>query len=160
MRDSLKIISHSSEQTKLIGKEIGKITFRGCVIALCGELGSGKTVFAKGLAEGLGVDSFITSPTFVLINEYSGRYPFYHFDVYRIRAEDMHELGYEEYFYGDGVTAIEWAQKISDLLPEEHLRIDFEYISESERQISLAGYGENYVNLIKKIKSLSKFFQL
>ncbi len=157
MRDNLKIISHSPEQTKNIGKEIGKIAFRGSVIALCGELGSGKTVFVKGLAEGLEVDSFVTSPTFVIINEYSGKLPLYHFDVYRLKAEDLYELGYEEYFYGDGVTVIEWACKINNLLPDEHLRVEFEYINESERQISLIGYGESYVEIIKKVRSLVRF---
>lgn len=157
MQDCLKIRSHSPEQTKSIGKEIGKIAFCGCIIALCGELGTGKTVFVKGLAEGLEIDSFVTSPTFVIINEYSGKLPLYHFDVYRLKAEDLYELGYEEYFYGDGVTVIEWAQKINNLLPQEYLRVDFEYINESERQISLIGYGESYTNIIKKIKSLGEF---
>ncbi len=158
MQDDLKIISHTPEQTKIIGREIGKIAFQGCVIALCGELGSGKTVFVKGLAEGLEVDSFVTSPTFVLINEYSGRFPLYHIDVYRLESEeDMYELGYEEYFYGNGVTAIEWAQKISSLLPQEYLHIEFEYLGETERQISLVGYGENYARIIKKVKSLGDF---
>ncbi len=159
MQDSLKIVSHSPEQTKMIGREIGKLVFRGCLIALCGELGSGKTVFVKGLAEGLEVDDFITSPTFVLINEYSGRFPLYHIDVYRLKSEeDMYELGYEEYFYGNGVTAIEWAQKIISLLPEEHLHVNFEYLNETERQILLIGYGENYANIIKKIRSLGESF--
>lgn len=158
MRDNLKIISHSPEQTKSIGREIGKVAFRGCVIALCGDLGSGKTVFVKGLAEGLEVDDFVTSPTFILINEYSGRFPLYHIDVYRLKSEDMYDLGYEEYFYGNGVTAIEWAQKISNLLPEEHLQINFEYLNETERQISIIGYGQNCINIIKKIRSLGEFF--
>ncbi len=143
-KKSLTIISHSPEYTKNLGEKIGKDIHPGSVIALFGDLGSGKTVFAQGLAKGLGVKSIVTSPTFVIINEYEGRLPFYHIDTYRLTSpEDMHNLGYEEYFYSNGVTAIEWAQKIEDLLPEEHLRVDFKILGESEREITLTAFGHN-----------------
>ena len=150
--ESTVIISHSPEETRNIGKEIGERSFAGTLIALCGDLGSGKTAFVQGLAEGLDVKSFVTSPTFVIINQYKGRLPLYHIDTYRLRSsEDMYELGYEEFFYGDGITAIEWAQKAEELLPEEYLRIELTYISESERQIVLIPYGQKYAELIEKL---------
>ena len=141
-KKSFSIISHSPEFTRDLGEKIGKIINPGSVIALCGDLGSGKTVFAQGLAKGLGIKSIVTSPTFVIINEYEGRLPFYHIDTYRLLSpEDMQNLGYEEYFYGDGVTAIEWAQRIEELLPEEYLRLDFRVLGEFEREIKITYYG-------------------
>jgi phosphoribosylanthranilate isomerase len=149
--ESTVIISHSPEETKNIGKEIGEKSFAGTLIALCGDLGSGKTAFVQGLADGLDVKSFVTSPTFVIINQYKGRLPLYHIDTYRLRSsEDMYELGYEEFFYGDGITAIEWAQKVEELLPEEYLRIELTYIGESERQIILTPCGQKYIDLIEE----------
>jgi tRNA threonylcarbamoyladenosine biosynthesis protein TsaE len=148
--ESVAIISHSPEETRNIGKEIGRKAFAGALIALCGDLGSGKTTFVQGIAEGLEVKSFVTSPTFVIINQYKGRLPLFHIDIYRLRSfEDMYELGYEEFFYGDGVTTIEWAQKIEELLPDEYLRIELTYISESERQIILIPYGQRYTEFIE-----------
>ena len=113
--------SYSPEETYKIGKEIGEKTKPGEVYALIGDLGVGKTVFTKGFAAGLGIEEEITSPTFTLINEYEdGRLPFYHFDVYRIEDEsEIEEIGYEEYFYGEGVTLVEWANRIENLLPKE-----------------------------------------
>ena len=149
---SLRVVSHSPEHAKNIGKEIGRRAHRGSVIALCGNLGAGKTVFAQGVAAGLGVNAPVTSPTFVIINEYEGRYPFYHVDVYRLTSsEDMRELGYEEYFYGDGVTVVEWAQKIEDLLPEEHLRVELKVIGESDREIAFMPFGQKYVELVRRL---------
>jgi phosphoribosylanthranilate isomerase len=151
--ESVAIISHSPEETRNIGKEIGKKAFTGALIALCGDLGSGKTVFVQGIAEGLEVKSFVTSPTFVIINQYKGRLPLFHIDTYRLRSfEDMYELGYEEFFYGDGVTTIEWAQKIEELLPDEYLRIELTYISESERQVVLIPYRQKYTELIERLQ--------
>jgi tRNA threonylcarbamoyl adenosine modification protein YjeE len=151
---TINIISKSPERTRNLGRQIGKMAFAGMVIALCGDLGSGKTAFTQGLAEGLEVKSFVTSPTFVIVNQYNGRLALYHIDTYRLRSsEDMFELGYEEFFYGDGVTAIEWAQKVEELLPEEYLRVELEYVSESERQITIKPYGQRYVDIVKQIKS-------
>jgi tRNA threonylcarbamoyl adenosine modification protein YjeE len=149
---SLTILSHSPECTKNIGEEIGRRAHQGSVIALCGDLGTGKTVFAQGVAAGLGVKAIVTSPTFVIINEYEGRHPFYHVDTYRLTSsEDMQELGYEEYFYGDGVTVIEWAQKIEDLLPEECLRVELRVTGESDREIVLIPFGQRYIGLVEDI---------
>ena len=150
---SLNITSRGLEETKNLGRQIGKLAFAGTVIALCGDLGSGKTAFTQGLAEGLDVQSFVTSPTFIIVNQYNGRLALYHIDTYRLRSlDDMYELGYEEFFYSDGVTAIEWAQKVEKLLPEEYLRIELEYVSESERQITIKPYGQRYIDIVNYIR--------
>lgn len=115
----------SEEETFEFGKSIGENASEGLVITLSGDLGVGKTVFAKGLAKGLNINDDISSPTFTIVQIYDdGRLPLYHFDVYRIEDEDeMYEIGYEDYFYGEGVTLIEWADNIKDLIPEKHTRI-------------------------------------
>lgn len=154
---TLRIVSHSPEYTKSIGEEIGREVHKGSVIALCGNLGTGKTVFAKGIAAGLGVEAIVTSPTFVIINEYEGRHPFYHMDIYRLTAPaEMIGLGYEEYFYSDGVTAVEWAQKIDGLLPEEYLRVEFEFMGESDREIIFIPFGQKYVQLVERLRKWSE----
>ena len=108
-------ISKSVEDTIALGKALGKKLKVGSVVALVGDLGSGKTVFTKGIAQGLGVKNarYVNSPTFVIIKEYKGRVPLYHFDLYRLdHHSSFDEMNYEEYFYGPGVTVIEWADKI------------------------------------------------
>ena len=115
------------------GRKLGKELMPGSVVALFGELGAGKTTLAKGIAKGLGVTEEITSPTFTIINEYtSGRLPLYHYDVYRLGEggdvyDGMEELGYSEHFFGDGVTVVEWADIVEDLLPKEAMRIALAY---------------------------------
>lgn len=110
--------SNSVKETQNIAKAFAKELKGGDVICLNGDLGAGKTAFVQGLAQGLGVSDYISSPTFTIVNCYSGRLPLYHFDVYRIAdSEEMYEIGYEEYVYGDGVSVIEWSELISDILP-------------------------------------------
>jgi tRNA threonylcarbamoyladenosine biosynthesis protein TsaE len=107
-------------ETLAIGVQFGKAVQAGSVICMRGDLGVGKTVFTKGFAIGLGIDEHITSPTFTIVNEYNGRIPFYHFDVYRISDPDeMYDIGYEEYFFGDGVCLVEWAELIDELIPKD-----------------------------------------
>lgn len=115
----------NEQETKAFGEELGRTVQPGKVIALIGDLGTGKTTLTKSIAEGLGITDIITSPTFNIVKEYdSGRIPLYHFDVYRIADPDeMFELGYEEYFYGKGVCVIEWADIIEDLIPEDAMTI-------------------------------------
>ena len=115
----------SCEETFQLGKMLGETAGSGDVYTLEGDLGVGKTVFAQGIAEGLGIGEPISSPTFTIVQIYeSGRIPFYHFDVYRIcDAEEMEEIGYEDYFYGDGLTLIEWANLIEEILPEKRKHI-------------------------------------
>lgn len=119
------IESFSSEDTFNIGYEIGKSAAPGSVYTLIGDLGVGKTVFTQGVAAGLGIREAVNSPTFTILQVYDeGRLPFYHFDVYRIGdPEEMYELGFEDYIYGDGVSLIEWANLIEDILPGEYTEV-------------------------------------
>lgn len=120
--------SQSAEETRLLGKKIGEHARGGEIILLNGDLGVGKTVFSKGLGSGLGIEEPISSPTFTVLQIYeSGRIPLYHFDVYRIAdVEEMDEIGYEDYFYGNGVCLIEWAELIAEILPSEVIRVTIE----------------------------------
>jgi tRNA threonylcarbamoyladenosine biosynthesis protein TsaE len=113
--------SNSPEETKEIGKAIGEKAIEGDIYCLVGDLGVGKTEFTKGFAKGLEIEDHITSPTFTIVNEYyDGKIKFFHFDVYRINdIEEMYEIGYEDYFYGEGVTFIEWANLIEEIVPKE-----------------------------------------
>ena len=117
--------SNSYEDTFDFAKELGAKAKPGEIYCLNGELGVGKTVFAKGFAKGLGVAAEITSPTFCIVNEYAGRIPFYHFDVYRIESvEEMDNIGYLEYFYGPGVCLVEWAELVVEIIPDRATQIN------------------------------------
>lgn len=122
------IETNGERETHASGFRLGETAKRGQVFALIGDLGVGKTVFTKGLAAGLGITEPVSSPTFTIVQIYEGgRLPFYHFDVYRISdVEEMEEIGYEDYIYGDGVSLIEWADLIADILPEHYTRITIE----------------------------------
>jgi tRNA threonylcarbamoyladenosine biosynthesis protein TsaE len=148
----IEIISVSAEQTWEIARFIGGKLRKGDVLALSGELGSGKTCFTGGLARGLGVDEKyqITSPTFTLINEYPARFnKLYHFDVYRLNGySEFEDLGYEEYFCSDGIVVIEWAEKIVQILPADTFFINFKYIDENRRKIIIKGSKSRLKELI------------
>ena len=118
----------SERETYELGLQIGRQARAGDVYTLIGDLGVGKTVFTKGLARGLGIEEPVNSPTFTIVQVYEeGRLPFYHFDVYRIGdVEEMEEIGYEDYFYGQGLTIIEWAELIQEILPEHYKEIRIE----------------------------------
>lgn len=141
----MNILSKSVSQTKEIARKLARSLKRGDIVALIGELGSGKTCFTQGLMRGLGVKTDkITSPSFVLINEYKGRLPVYHFDIYRLNnIQEVIDLGYEEYFYGNGVTIIEWADKIEELLPKKCIRVYLKIAGENERKISIGDRDGN-----------------
>lgn len=118
------IDSYKAEDTFRIGYRLGEAAKKGEVYCLNGDLGVGKTVFTQGFAKGMGIVEAVNSPTFTIIQQYEGRLPFYHFDVYRISdIDEMEEIGYEDYFYGDGVCLIEWAQLIEELLPKSRVNI-------------------------------------
>ncbi len=129
------IVIKNEHETEKFGFQLAENAKPGTVIALIGDLGTGKTTLTKSVAKGLGIEEVITSPTFNIVREYdSGRLPLYHFDVYRIGdIEEMYELGYEEYFYGEGVCVVEWADLIEELLPEDAVIIRIEY-GENERE--------------------------
>ena len=128
-RKNIEITIKSEEDSAKLGRKIGEKAEPGSVLALIGDLGTGKTTLTKYIAAGMGVSEVITSPTFNIVKEYrSGRIPLYHFDVYRIEdPEEMYEIGYEEYFYGDGLCVVEWADMIEELLPGDAAVIKMEY---------------------------------
>ncbi len=125
----MKVIeTYSAEETYELGRQLGRQAEAGAVYTLIGDLGVGKTVLTQGVAAGLGIEEPISSPTFTIVQIYEeGRLPFYHFDVYRIGdVEEMDEIGYEDYFYGDGICLIEWANLIEEILPSEYTKITIE----------------------------------
>lgn len=133
-------ISKSVEETIALGAKFAKTLKKGDAVALIGDLGAGKTVFTKGVAKGLGVKNarYVNSPTFVIIKEYEGRFPLYHFDLYRLDGHSgFDDMNYEEYFYGDGVTVIEWADKIRALLPKKYIEVKLSVIDENKRRIEI-----------------------
>lgn len=138
----LQLISKSPEDSVAIGRIIGEQASPGDILAFVGELGSGKTCMTQGIARGLQVPEGyqITSPTFTLINEYPGRIKLYHLDIYRLAGTaDLAGMGYEEYFYGDGVVVVEWAEKILEILPAERIEIHLRYVDETSREIIIKG---------------------
>ena len=136
-------VTRSPEETQSLGVVLAERLEPGDLLALRGDLGSGKTCLIQGICRGLRVDDYVTSPTFILINEYAGRLqnqpvPVYHFDLYRIQTpEELEDLGAEEYFYGRGICLIEWAERAGDLLPPRRLDLTLEYLTDSERRIAL-----------------------
>ena len=144
-----RITTYSEEETIELAQNIESEKFPNMVICLNGDLGSGKTLFTKGFAHGLGIDE-ITSPTFTIIKEYQGELMLYHMDVYRL--EDSNEnIGIEEYFDRGGVTIIEWSDMIKNILPEERLEIKFVITGDNTRKIILTPYGEKYKNICEEV---------
>lgn len=150
-------MSLSSKETEKFGRLLGSLLRPGDVVCLYGELGAGKTVLARGIARGLGVEGPVTSPTFTLINEYAGRLPFFHMDMYRLAGpQEISDLGCEEYFYGEGVTVIEWPERIEEVLPSERLNVYLKVqLEEPERrEICLVPLGRRYEELVEELKEL------
>jgi tRNA threonylcarbamoyladenosine biosynthesis protein TsaE len=148
-----KFHSHREKETEELAKQLTKFIVGGSVIALDGDLGAGKNRFSQGLARAMGVTEIVSSPTFTIVKEYEGtRFPFYHMDVYRISQREADDLGLEEYFYGQGITLIEWASLIEELLPLERLNIYIEYHGEQERLFQLVPHGEPYISWCQSMK--------
>lgn len=137
--------SNSEKETKNIAKAFAKELLPGGVICLYGDLGVGKTAFVQGIADAMGVKDYVSSPTFTIVNCYEGNLPLYHFDVYRISdCDEMYEIGYEEYVYGEGISLIEWPQLICDILPEKRYDITIKKdlsIHENYREILIEKRG-------------------
>lgn len=153
--EPLKLKSRSPRQTQLLGRQIGKLAQRGDILLFTGNLGTGKTCLIQGIAYGLGVKEHPASPSFVIVREYHGRLPLYHIDFYRLdHVEEIAKLGLEEYLYGNGVCAVEWAEKGLEVLPEKNLLVTLNYVSDSdtERAICLEPRGERYLELVKRLK--------
>ncbi len=159
MATALSIVTQNYEETQKLGEELGRRLPPGSVVALTGQLGSGKTTLVQGIGKGLGIRPLIKSPSFVIIHEYSGSVPLYHFDLYRIaHQEEIVFLGYEDYFYQKkGIVVIEWAEKIEDLLPAEYLKIELEIVDLSKRKIGLRAYGSFYGKVIEEMRKRGLF---
>ncbi len=153
------ITTHSADETRRLGQKIGRLIKQPLIIALVGDLGSGKTAFVQGLASGLDVpvEYYITSPTFTLINEYPGRLPLFHADLYRLETvQDLEDIGLDELLYDQGVLAVEWADKLANNLSGDYLVLQFEIIDDDHRKINLIAYGHNEINLIKALQAQLK----
>ncbi|KOO42277.1 tRNA (adenosine(37)-N6)-threonylcarbamoyltransferase complex ATPase subunit type 1 TsaE [Priestia koreensis] len=150
-RQSFSLTTHSSEETMRVAIQLSERLTPGSVLLLEGDLGAGKTTFTKGLAKGLGIERNVNSPTFTIIKEYrNGRLPLYHMDVYRVEDE-FEDLGFDEYFDGDGVTVVEWAHLIKEQLPEERLEINIFHQAENERKIEIEAVGSLYIDICKEL---------
>lgn len=139
------------EETQCFAEMLGSRLAPGDLLALEGDLGAGKTTFTQGLARGLEVRGTVNSPTFTIIKEYQGRLPLYHMDVYRV-GEDVDSLGLDDYFFGEGVTVVEWASLIEEVLPPERLTVTLRTTGESARLIQLVPEGDRYVKLCEEIE--------
>jgi tRNA threonylcarbamoyladenosine biosynthesis protein TsaE len=144
-------ITNSEEETRELAYKFGVSSMPGDVFLLEGDLGAGKTTFTKGLAKGLQITRNVNSPTFTIIKEYIGRLPLYHMDVYRVE-DSFEDLGFEEYFKGEGVTVVEWAHLIQEQLPTEYGMITIRREDDTKRKITFEAIGERYVHLGKEIK--------
>jgi tRNA threonylcarbamoyladenosine biosynthesis protein TsaE len=154
--EKYEFFSKSPAATLSLGKKIGKSLPSGSIIALTGELGCGKTLLTRGICTGLDVPlRQVNSPTFVLVNEYKGRLPVFHMDLYRLEGiDDGFEIGIMDYFIraADGVMIIEWAEKMSSLLPPDILRVEFDIISESKRHIRFSSKLKRFADLFQELK--------
>ncbi|MGC8875048.1 MAG: tRNA (adenosine(37)-N6)-threonylcarbamoyltransferase complex ATPase subunit type 1 TsaE [Chloroflexia bacterium] len=154
----LDFVSHSAEQTRRLGVRLGRLLEPGDVLLFVGEFGSGKTTFIQGIAEGLGVQGPITSPSFTLVWEYRadaerGGMPFYHIDLYRVQSlEEAWRLGLDDLFYGAGVCAVEWADRLPEAMPKEHLLVSLAYLSETKRVVRMQPCGQRYRALAEAFK--------
>ena len=154
-----QITTRTPDDTQKLGKKIGNWIAHPLAIGLSGDLGSGKTAFVQGLAEGLEVpgEYYITSPTFTLINEYPARLPLFHVDLYRLETvQDLEDIGLDELLYDQAVLAIEWADKLAQKLFGDYLLLHFEIIDDNYRQINLIAYGQEGINLIKNLETRMK----
>lgn len=151
--------SGTPNETEKIGALIGGLLEPGDFIALRGELGAGKTRFARGVATGLGVDPYlpVTSPTYTLLNIYQGRMPLYHFDLYRLSGDaDVLDLGFDDYFHGDGVSLVEWPERLDEELPGDRLEIVFNYTGETRRRIELVATSSRFKKVVDELVRVYK----
>lgn len=147
----IKVRVSSISETEQLGEIIGKVLEKGDIVCLTGDLGAGKTTMTKSIAKAIGVDDYVTSPSYTIINVYEGNLPFYHFDVYRINdVEELYEIGYEEYFFGDGVCVIEWAGMIEEIIPDDRIWVEITHGTENdERIITIDGKMDRWTDVLK-----------
>ncbi len=144
--------SRGPQDTQSLGARLGELAAPGDVLLLLGRLGAGKTCLVQGLARGLGVEDYVPSPTFVLMREYKGRLPLYHVDLYRLEnAAEIADLGLDDYFYGEGVSVVEWADRAMQLLPPEHLLVEIIFQSTNQRRIHMEAAGKRHGELLSRL---------
>lgn len=154
----LDFVSHSVAQTRRLGIRLGWLLQRGDVLLFTGEFGAGKTTFIQGLAEGLGVHSTVTSPSFILVAEHQtgeehDGVVFYHIDLYRLESpEEAQGLGLDDRFHGEGICAVEWADRVPEAAPEEYLKIELAFLSETKRVVRMEPAGQRYIELVEEFK--------
>jgi len=159
--ESFTVVSRSPAQTRILGRKLGKLLQGGEIVGLTCELGSGKTCFARGVAEGLdvGKEAWIRSPTFTLINEYNGRLPMYHIDLYRIgNARELEELNLREYLFSDGVSVVEWFEHLPEREVDEWLQVNFEHGSGNQRSLTFTAHGRQYKEIVNTLGVRQKQF--
>jgi tRNA threonylcarbamoyladenosine biosynthesis protein TsaE len=150
-----KVITKSPDQTLRLGHVFGRMLPQASMVALIGDLGSGKTLLAKGIAKGLGVEDEreVSSPTFVLVNEYRGPIPVHHVDLYRLQdSVEVEDIGWEEFISGPGVTLVEWAEKVPDLLPEDRIEVYLHWVGAGERKLVFVGKGQAARGLVNHLR--------
>ena len=148
----MNLRTESPEETQRLGIGLGRLAQPGDLFMLVGELGAGKTCLTQGIAWGLDIAGYATSPTFVVINQYMGRLPLYHIDIYRLDSiEEVVDLGLDDYLYGNGVCVVEWADKAMNVLPSEHLLVEINYVSDTVRNLILNPSGERYTAMLSQL---------
>lgn len=148
-------LTQTEQDTVALAEQLAAWVKPGAILALDGDLGAGKTRFSQAFARVIGVKGIVNSPTFTIIKEYEGeQLPFYHMDVYRLSLEEADELGLDDYFYGDGVTIVEWASLIKELLPAERLELYIEHLGDEKRRIQLTGHGEIYASWCRAVSEI------
>ncbi len=141
-RDMIGITTKDHKETTELGRKIGARLVSGDILLLTGQLGAGKTTLIQGIAEGAGVADFVSSPSFIIVNEYAGRVPLFHADLYRLQFEDeVEDLAMGEYFKEDGIVVVEWAEKLAASAPDKYISINMEWLSENERKIVIDEVG-------------------
>ena len=158
MKNTLTITTASPAETITLGGKIAKWLNPGDIICLSGNLGSGKTTLAKGIAKGLNIDPVkVNSPTFVIMTAYEGRLPLYHFDLYRLnKMQEMGVIGYDEFLYGEGVSLIEWGERLEKLFPKEFLNVKIVQSGELERQFCFEAVGTKYKSMVDQIGGIKR----
>ena len=161
MQRSLRVVTRSPEETRILGASLAPVLLPGDVLSLSGDLGAGKTVFVQGLAAALGVSGRVTSPTFTIVHEYEGRYPIMHLDVYRLDSfQEILDLGFEEYFDPRAVVVIEWGEAVEQLLPRRHLRIELRRVDDPEadddRLVVFKPRGEEWVRKVLAMRDTAE----
>ncbi|MCC5896162.1 MAG: tRNA (adenosine(37)-N6)-threonylcarbamoyltransferase complex ATPase subunit type 1 TsaE [Alkalibacterium sp.] len=150
----MKVMTHNEEETKALAKQLAALLKPGMTILLEGQLGAGKTTFTKGIAESLGIKRAVKSPTYTLIKEYTdGDIPLYHMDLYRLEDAEDEDLGLDEYFYGEGITIVEWGSFMQEELPKEYISITLKALEDlNKREITLSAKGDTYIKVVERLE--------